>query len=83
MEFRLDEGEYTLTGRIGGAVPTSALDELVADIYIASGMDEGLTNLVRSVLRGVADLTPNADGGCDRMSSAIDLGGVRAFMLED
>lgn len=81
-EFRLDEGEYTLTGRMGGAVPVSALDELVADIYIASGMDEGLTNLVRSVLRGVADLSPNADGGCDRMSSAMDLGGVRAFVLE-
>lgn len=81
-EFRLDEGEYTLTGRVGGAVPISALDELVADIYIASGMDEGLTNLVRAVLRGVADLSPQPNGGCGRMSAAMDLGGVRAFMLE-
>lgn len=82
VELRLDQGEYTIEGRMGGAVPISALDELVADIYIASGMDEGLTNLVRAVLRGVADLSPRPGGGCDRMSSAMDLGGVRAFVLE-
>ncbi len=81
-QFRMDEGEYTLTGRVGGAVPISALDELVDDIYIASRMDEGLTGLVRAVLRGVADLSPRPDGGCDRMSAAMDLGGVRAFVLE-
>jgi hypothetical protein len=81
-QFRMDQGEYTLTGRVGGAVPISALDELVDDIYIASGMDEGLTNLVRAVLRGVADLSPQPNGGCGRMSAAMDLGGVRAFVLE-
>ncbi|MCA9577344.1 MAG: hypothetical protein H6726_29170 [Sandaracinaceae bacterium] len=81
-EFRLDEGEYTLDGRFGGYVPISAMNELVEDIYIASGMDEGLTNLVRSVLRGIADLSPRPDGGCDYMSAAMELGGVRAFVLE-
>ncbi|MCA9536342.1 MAG: hypothetical protein KC593_21805 [Myxococcales bacterium] len=81
-ELRLNEGDYTLEGRVGGAVPIAALDELVDQIYIASGMDEGLTRLVRTVLRGVADLSPRPDGGCDFMSSAMDVGGVRAFVLE-
>lgn len=80
-ELRLDELEHSLQGDVAGGVPLEVLDELADDVVEASGGDEGLGNLVRSAFNGNADLAPDEDGVCQRLSAAMEFVGVRAFVV--
>jgi len=79
-ELTLNELDYSFQGDVAGGVPLEVLDELADDVVEASGGDEGLGNLVRNAFNGNADLAPDEDGVCQRLSAAMEFVGVRAFV---
>jgi hypothetical protein len=76
IDFDADTGE--ITGILGGAVPVQTLiDDLLAEI--PGG--EAIMPIAARALRGLADLVPNDSGSCDRLSTAMTVHGVTAFVL--
>lgn len=65
------------SGMLGAGVDSSMLVDIIAN-------DEVLMPVLgaaRAVLRGLGDLVPNEDGGCDRVSVGIEIDVVPAFIL--
>lgn len=76
-EFRIEfNSNGTISGVLGGALPWQSIADIVprfAPQYTA------VANLV---LRGIADITNDEGTGCDRLSMAMRVHGVRAHLFE-
>lgn len=76
IDFDADTGE--VDGVLGGAVPVETLiTDLVSEIPGAGSV----IPLATRALRGFADLEPNENGSCTRLSTAMTVHGVTAFVL--
>lgn len=69
----------TITGVLGGALPWDTL----ADVIPRIGGAAQFATLGRAILRGIADVMNPETGECDRISAAIRVHGVPAFIYED
>jgi len=78
LEYRVDQ-DGTLHGLIAGAL---VVDELM-DILdtIEDGTD--LIALIRKVIHDKADLSPDADGNCQRLSVSLEFEATPAFLYAD
>ena len=76
LDFDVEAGE--VNGLLGGAVPTRTLIEDLI-LMIPGGQD--VAPIATLSLSRMADIAPNATGGCDQISTALTVHGVTAFVL--
>jgi len=79
---RLDIHEDgSATGVLAGGINIAYLMTLLEEQ--AAGVDDGLVQLIESLLPLMADLAPDASGSCTQVSSAFTFEAVPVFVYED
>jgi len=77
MELQAD-GAYS--GRFAGGIDIA---ELMANVYSFDGVGDEVILLLESVLENNADLLPDDNGVCQRLSVGFEFGAVSAYFFED
>lgn len=76
---RLTEGGGLVDGMMGGIVSEQSLIEVAT---AAGGEGGDILKLMKTVIAGTADLSPNADGECQDLSAAVVISAVSGFFFE-
>ena len=78
--FRVElEEDGSMHGYFGGGV---LVDEILA-IAANDGVDDGLYDLMESLLGVAADLAPDENGECSQISVTLEFDAVSAYFFDD